>query len=142
MRFDTMSKRHKPTKFVKEHMIMEEDERAHPLEDRPCTGDCWECPNFLRIDVCGYEVATNLYFWKVRKIMTKEQILVQLKKDLEARGRSPFTVEDYVRHVRFFQDYYDKPADQMREKEIMDYQHYLITEKGLSASSALRRVVD
>jgi len=75
-------------------------------------------------------------FEKERKIMTKEQILAQLKKDLEARGRSPFTVEDYVRHVRFFQDYYDKPADQMREKEIMDYQHYLITEKGLSASSA------
>lgn len=68
--------------------------------------------------------------------MTKEQILEKLRFDLEARGRSPDTVVDYVRHVRFFQDHYDKPADQMRETEIMEYQHYLVTEKGLSPSSA------
>ena len=68
--------------------------------------------------------------------MTKEQILEKMAKDLEARGRSPFTVEDYVRHVRMFQDHFGKPADKMRESEIMEYQHFLITEKGLSNSSA------
>jgi site-specific recombinase XerD len=68
--------------------------------------------------------------------MTKEQILAKLKTDLEARGRSQDTVEDYARHVRMFQDHFDKPADQMRELEIMEYQHYLISEKGLSHSSA------
>ena len=68
--------------------------------------------------------------------MTKEQILTQFKKDLEARGRNHVTVEDYTRHVRIFQDYFDKPADQMREAEIMEFQHYLINERGLSHSSA------
>ena len=68
--------------------------------------------------------------------MTKEEILAQLKRDLEARGRSPDTIEDYSRHVRMFQDHFGKPADQMREAEIMEFQHHLIAEKGLSASSA------
>jgi site-specific recombinase XerD len=68
--------------------------------------------------------------------MTKEQILEKLKKDLEARGRSALTSADYVRHVRVFQDHYDKPADQMGESEIMEFQHHLITKKGLSPSSA------
>ena len=68
--------------------------------------------------------------------MTKSEILEKLKFDLESRGRSPDTVEDYVRRVRMFQDHYDKPADQMGETEIMEYQHYLVMEKGLSQSSA------
>lgn len=68
--------------------------------------------------------------------MTKEQILEKLRFDLESRGRSPDTIEDYARHVRMFQDYFDKPADQMREAEIMEFQHHLVTEKGLSHSSA------
>jgi site-specific recombinase XerD len=67
--------------------------------------------------------------------MTKEQILVQLKKDLETRGRSAKTIYDYVGKVRRFQDYYDKPADQMGEAEMMNYQHYLITEKGISPAT-------
>ena len=32
-------------------------------------------------------------------------------------------------HVRLFQDYFDKPADQMREGEIGKFLHYLLTEK-------------
>jgi len=72
---------------------------------------------------------------KERKIMTKEEILQKLSKDLEARGRVPDTVEDYISRVKRYQDYFDKPADQMGESEIMEYQRYLITEKGVSASS-------
>ena len=68
--------------------------------------------------------------------MTQEQILAKLKTDLEARGRSPDTVEDYVAKVRRFQDHFSRPADQMGETEIMDYQHHLLTEKGLSSASA------
>ena len=68
--------------------------------------------------------------------MTKEQILAKLKEDLEARGRAVDTVEDYIARVRRFQDYFGKPADQMGETEIMEYQHYLLNEKGLSPSSA------
>ena len=67
--------------------------------------------------------------------MTKEQILEKLQFDLESRGRSPDTVEDYVARVRRFQDHFDKTAEQMREDEIMEYQHYLITEKKLATAS-------
>lgn len=68
--------------------------------------------------------------------MTKEQILEKMKYDLESRGRSPATVEEYTEKVRLFQDYYGKPADQMGEAEILGYQHYLLNEKKLKANSA------
>jgi len=68
--------------------------------------------------------------------MTKEQTLAKLKTDLESRGRSPDTVREYVMHVRLYQDHFGRPADQMGEAEIMEYQHHLVTEKGLSPSSA------
>ena len=78
--------------------------------------------------------------------MTKEQILEKLKKDLEARGKADSTVEEYVKKVELFQNRYDKPADQMGETEIMDFQHYLIKERGVmpatvnAYNSALRFV--
>jgi site-specific recombinase XerD len=68
--------------------------------------------------------------------MTKEQILEKMKYDLESRGKSPSTVEDYTDKVRLFQDYYGKPADQMGETEILGYQHYLLNEKKLKPNSA------
>jgi site-specific recombinase XerD len=78
--------------------------------------------------------------------MTKEEILQKLVKDLEVRGRSPATVEEYLERARRYQDYYDKPANQMGEGEIIDYLHYLATERKLSPAgvnghnSALRFV--
>jgi len=51
--------------------------------------------------------------------MTKSEILQKLERDLEVRGRSPMTVKDYKAKVRLFQDYHDKPADQMSENEII-----------------------
>jgi len=68
--------------------------------------------------------------------MTKEQILEKMKYDLESRGKSQSTVEDYTDKVRLFQDYYGKPADQMGETEILGYQHYLLNEKKLKPNSA------
>jgi len=67
--------------------------------------------------------------------MTQQEILEKLKKDLESRGKSDMTVKDYTAKVRLFQEHYDKPASQMGEKEIMDYQHYLLKEKGVSTST-------
>jgi len=72
---------------------------------------------------------------KERKTMTKDQILEQLKFDLESRGRSQATVEEYTERVRLFQDHYGKPADQMGEAEILGYQHFLLTEKKLKPNS-------
>jgi len=68
--------------------------------------------------------------------MTKEQILEKMKYDLESRGKSQSTVDDYADKVRRFQDYFGKPADQMGEVEILGYQHYLLNEKKLKPSSA------
>jgi site-specific recombinase XerD len=70
-----------------------------------------------------------------RKIMTKEQILEKMKFDLEARGLSQCTVEDYMAKVRLFQDHFGKPADQMGEDEILAYQHYMLTEKKLKPAT-------
>ena len=61
--------------------------------------------------------------------MTKEQILEKLRFDMELRGRQPVTIEHYVSKVRMYQDYFDKPADQMGEAEINEYLHYLLTVK-------------
>lgn len=67
--------------------------------------------------------------------MTKQEVLDQLKFAMELRGKSKDTIREYVSHTRLYQDYYDKPADQMREPEIAKYLHYLLTEKGNSAAT-------
>ena len=67
--------------------------------------------------------------------MTKQEVLEKLKFDMELRGRTKSTIKNYTTHVRIFQDYYDKPADQMREPEIAKFLHYLLTEKGNTATS-------
>ena len=61
--------------------------------------------------------------------MTKQEILDKLKFDLELRNRTKDTIKDYAMHVRLYQDYFDKPADQMGVDEIRDFLHYLLTEK-------------
>lgn len=68
--------------------------------------------------------------------MTKEEIILKLKNDMELRGRSPVTIRDYMAKVRLYQDFYDRPADQMREPEIAEYLHYLLTEKKIHGNSA------
>jgi site-specific recombinase XerD len=68
--------------------------------------------------------------------MTKEQTLEKMKFDLEARGLSQSTVEDYTAKVSRFQDHFGKPADQMGEDEILSFQHYLLNEKKLKPSTA------
>jgi len=48
---------------------------------------------------------------------------------MELRGKQPPTIENYISKARKFQDYFDKPADQMGEAEISEYLHYLLTVK-------------
>ena len=67
--------------------------------------------------------------------MQQEEILAKLKRDLELRGRSPGTAEDYLTKIRLYQEYYGKSADEMGIEEIQEYLHYLLTEKKLSAST-------
>ena len=68
--------------------------------------------------------------------MTKEEILQKLVRDLEARGRSESTIKRYSIITRNYKDYFDAPADQMGEQEIMAYQRHLVTEKGLNPATA------
>jgi len=67
--------------------------------------------------------------------MTKEEILERMAKDLETMGRSEETVRNYGMHVRLYQEYHEKSAEEMGEAEIKSYLHYLLTEKGLSHAS-------
>jgi len=67
--------------------------------------------------------------------MTKEEILQKLRFEMELRGRQPITIDYYISKVRMYQDYFDKPADQMGEAEISEYLHYLLTVKKNSQNS-------
>jgi len=63
--------------------------------------------------------------------MTKERVLEKLKFDVELRGLSKNTQDKYYTKVKIFQDYYNKPATELGEKEIREFLHYLTTEKNL-----------
>jgi hypothetical protein len=67
--------------------------------------------------------------------MTKSEILEKMKIDLETEGKCQETVRNYCMHARLYQDYRDKPADEMGETEIAAYLHYLLTKKKLSHAS-------
>jgi len=67
--------------------------------------------------------------------MTKQEVLDKLKFDMEFRNRSEHTIHDYIRRVQCFQDYFNRPADQMREPEIAEYLHHLLHTQNIAASS-------
>jgi site-specific recombinase XerD len=69
------------------------------------------------------------------KKMTKQEILEKMQVNLETMGKSEETVRNYCMHVRLYQDYHDRPADEMGEAEISAYFHYLLKEKELSHAS-------
>lgn len=54
---------------------------------------------------------------------------------MELRNRSKHTIHDYIRRVQCFQDYFNRPADQMREPEIAEYLHHLLHTQNIAASS-------
>ena len=67
--------------------------------------------------------------------MTKEQVLEKLKFDVELRGLSKNTQDEYYTKVKIFQDYFDKPATELTEKDIREFLHYLTTERKLTSGS-------
>jgi site-specific recombinase XerD len=67
--------------------------------------------------------------------MTKQEILDKLKFDMELRNMSASTIHDYIIRVRCFQDHFDKPADQMGEREIQEYLHHLLHTRKINPSS-------
>lgn len=67
--------------------------------------------------------------------MTKEQVLEKLKFDVQLRGLSKHTQDEYFTKVKIFQNYFDKPATELGVKHIREFLHYLSTEKGLVSGS-------
>lgn len=58
----------------------------------------------------------------------------QMKRDLDLRGLSTKTKEQYLAHVEKFSKYFNKPPEQMGEPEIKQYLHFLLVEAGMSRS--------
>lgn len=58
-----------------------------------------------------------------------EQIISKLQEDLTLRGLAPRTQENYVRCVRTFLVYCNRPAKLLRENDIRQFLLYLIQEK-------------
>ena len=66
--------------------------------------------------------------------MTKEQVLEKLKFDVELRGLSKHTQEEYYSKCKIFQNHFNKPATELGEKDIRVL-HFLTTEKKLASGS-------
>jgi integrase/recombinase XerD len=67
--------------------------------------------------------------------MTKEQVLEKLKFDVELRGLSKNTQDEYYTKAKIFQDYFDKPATELGERDIREFLHYLSTVRKLTSGS-------
>lgn len=67
--------------------------------------------------------------------MTKDQVLEKLKFDVELRGLSKRTQDEYYTKTKIFQDYFNKPATELSVEDIRAFLHYLTTEKGLASGS-------
>jgi integrase/recombinase XerD len=67
--------------------------------------------------------------------MTKEQVLEKLQFDVELRGLSKNTQDEYYTKAKIFQDYFDKPATELGERDIREFLHYLSTVRKLTSGS-------
>lgn len=67
--------------------------------------------------------------------MTKEEVLAKLKFDVELRGLSKSTLDEYLTKAKLFQDHFDKPATELGIEDVRQYLHYLTTVKKLAPES-------
>lgn len=67
--------------------------------------------------------------------MTKEEVLTKLKFELELRGFSKYTQDEYYTKAKLFQAYFDKPATELGIDHIRQFLHYLYTEKKLTSGT-------
>lgn len=61
--------------------------------------------------------------------MTQDEILKQLQFDMELRGLSMNTQEEYLIKAKMFQEHFCKPATELGVKEIREFLHHLKMEK-------------
>ncbi|SHH34556.1 phage integrase N-terminal SAM-like domain-containing protein [Clostridium grantii] len=76
--------------------------------------------------------------------MTKEQVLQQLKFDVELRGFSKHTQDEYYTKGKIFQNHFNKPATELNITHIREFLHYLTAIKKLDSGSvnSYNRVLD
>lgn len=67
--------------------------------------------------------------------MTEEEVLAKLNFELELRGLSQNTKDEYHTKVKLFQDYFDKPATELGIEHIREFLYYLTTEKKLASGT-------
>lgn len=67
--------------------------------------------------------------------MTKEEVLAKLKFDVELRGLSKSTQDEYLTKAKLFQDHFDKPATELDVEDVRQFLHYLSTVKKLAPES-------
>ncbi len=67
--------------------------------------------------------------------MTKEQVLEKLKFDVELRGLSRNTQDEYLTKAKMFQDYFDRPATELGVEDVRQFLHHLTTVKKLAPES-------
>jgi len=58
----------------------------------------------------------------------------QMKQNMVLRGFSPKTQYAYLNHVRYFENFFERPLESMGAPEIKKFLHYCITKKNLSRS--------
>jgi site-specific recombinase XerD len=64
-----------------------------------------------------------------------EKLREQMKGDLELRGLSPHTRDNYLRHVSQFSRHYGRSPRHLGEKEVKEYLLYLLREKKVSTAT-------
>jgi len=64
-----------------------------------------------------------------------------MEQDLQLRGMSKSTQFNYLRAVRKYSEYFDKPPDQITEEELRDYFIYLKNVKKFSRSASTQAIL-
>ena len=67
--------------------------------------------------------------------MTRDEILTKLNDDMQLRGLSETTRHHYTRQARIFQNFFEKPADQLGIPEIQQFLLHLARDKKLANGS-------
>lgn len=69
--------------------------------------------------------------------MTNKQLLEKLKEDMELRGFSHWTKDNYYRKAKEITEYFGKPMRQVTTKELREFlMNYIVKERGMSEISA------
>jgi len=56
--------------------------------------------------------------------MTQNEVISKLREDMELRGYSQITISDYITRTKYYQNHYNKSADEMHEAEVRAFLHF------------------